>query len=74
VKQSVAESQQEVAKAQGDSAAAVIRATGTAEANRKLQLSLTNELIEYQKVLKWNGQLPQVSGSGSTLIDLRKPQ
>ena len=32
--------------------------------------SLTPELIENNKIAQWNGKLPTVSGSGSTIIDI----
>lgn len=30
--------------------------------------SITPTLIEYQKIQKWNGELPQVSGAGSGIL------
>ena len=36
-----------------------------AEANRKLAESLSDTLIDYQKIQKWEGKLPTVSGSNA---------
>lgn len=45
-----------------------IAAAAEAEANREIAASLTPELIDKIKAEKWNGSLPQVSGSGATPI------
>lgn len=43
-----------------------------AEANRKIAESLTPELIEKQKIDKWNGEVPKIQGSNtSTIVDTR---
>ena len=39
------------------------------EANRKLAESLSDTLIDYQKVQKWDGKLPTVSG-GNALVSI----
>lgn len=49
-----------------------IAAEAEAEANKKIAASLTPELIEKLKYEKWNGTLPQVQGSGATIIDITK--
>ncbi|GAB3419898.1 SPFH domain-containing protein [Niabella aquatica] len=62
----IAEGERKVAQAKADSAAVVIQAAGEAEAIRRKQVSLTPTYVEYLKVNKWNGELPQVqTGSGS---------
>lgn len=43
-----------------------VKAEAESEANKKLNASLTSELIEYNKILKWNGALPQFTG-GETI-------
>ena len=40
-----------------------------AEANRKLAESLSDTLIDYQKIQKWDGKLPTVSG-GNALVSI----
>lgn len=44
--------------AKGIADAAVIKAEGEAEANAKVQLTLTPLFIEYQKVMHWDGKYP----------------
>ena len=57
-------------KAEGDAEATRIKAEAEAEANKKISESLTDELIEKTKIDKWNGNVPTVSGSGATIIDI----
>ena len=57
-------------KAEGDAEAIRIKAEAEAEANSKIAKSLTPELIEKQKIDKWNGNVPTVSGSGSTIVNI----
>jgi regulator of protease activity HflC (stomatin/prohibitin superfamily) len=62
----IAEGERKIAQAKADSAAVVIQAAGEAEAISRKQVSLTPTYVEYLKVNKWNGELPQVqTGSGS---------
>ena len=56
-------------EAQGIADSSIIKAKGEAEANQLLQASLTDTLVKYQTVLKWNGQYPQVVG-GNQIISL----
>lgn len=44
-------------------------ANAQAEANRKLAESLSDTLIDYQKIQKWDGKLPTVSG-GNALVSI----
>ena len=58
--------------AEGKSEAIKIKAEAEAEANRKIAESLTPELIEKQKIDKWNGEVPKIQGSNtSTIVDTR---
>ena len=69
--------QKQLFEAQGDS----IRATGRAKAilteaeaqakaNQLLSQSITGTLVQYEMAKKWNGQMPQVSGSSMPMIQL----
>lgn len=61
-----------IAKSEGYAIAKVNEAEADAKANRILAASLTPNLIEYQKLLKWDGKVPMVAGSGAaTIVDLR---
>lgn len=57
-------------EAQGEADAALIKAQGEAEANKVLQQSLTDNLIELEKVNKWDGKLPTVT-DGQSIINLK---
>ena len=58
--------------AKGKAEAIKIKAEAEAEANRKIAESLTPELIEKQKIDKWNGEVPKIQGSNtSTIVDTR---
>lgn len=48
----------------------VAQAKGEAESNRLKQITLTSMLIEWEKVKKWNGVLPQVTGSNGSFINM----
>ena len=47
-------------------------AQGQAKANDALSRSISPILVQYKSVEKWNGNLPQVSGSAVPFIDLGK--
>ena len=57
-------------KAEGQAEATRIKAEADAEANRMIAESLTPELLEKQKIDKWNGSVPSVSGLGTTIMDI----
>lgn len=61
----------EVQKINADAEAYAItaKAEAEAEANRKLNASLTADLIEYNKILKWTGQLPTITGGSTPIIN-----
>lgn len=65
----VAEAERKMAEARGDSAQMVIQASGEAESIKRKQVALTSEYVEYLKVQKWDGKLPQVqTGNGSGIL------
>lgn len=57
-------------KAEGEAEATRIRAEAEAAANELIAASLTPELIENNKISKWNGEVPLVSGNGATIVDV----
>lgn len=66
-----------ISKAEAEAQAKILAAQADAEANRLLSESLTNEIIRFKEAEnqtlmyeKWNGQMPQVQGVGSTIVDL----
>lgn len=64
----VAETQR--VQAQGNADKILIEAEGQAKANKILQQSLTDELIQMQIAEKWDGTLPQVTGETVPMITL----
>ena len=61
-----AEKNKEVAEIKAEEL--LISANAEAEANRIVSESLTDQLIEQQTIEKWNGKLPTVMGSDSTIL------
>ena len=59
-----------VTNAEAEAEAIKIKAEAEAEANKTVSKSLTAEILENKKIEKWNGELPRVSGSGGTIIDI----
>lgn len=58
-----------ITNAQAEAESPKIKAQAEAEANAIISASLSNELINYNKIEKWNGVLPQVTGSNA-IVDL----
>ena len=63
------EKQTKITNAEAEAEAIRIKAQAEADANKLISESLTNTVIEYLKIEKWNGVLPKVTGS-SALIDI----
>ena len=57
-------------KAEGEAEAKRIAAEAEAEANRKIAESLTQTLLEKMKYEKWKGDVPQVQGSATPIINM----
>lgn len=64
-----AEAAIEIAKAEAE--AKKIAAEAEAEANRIISESLTDLILKSKFYETWNGQLPQVVGEGSAILDIR---
>ena len=62
--------EQKKIQAEGDADALKIQAEAEAEANQKIAESLTPELIEKIKYEKWNGEVPQVQGGSTPIVNL----
>lgn len=59
-----------ISKAEAEAEAKVKLAEAEAEANRKIAASLTPELNEKIKYEKWNGVLPEVTGTNTPIINM----
>ena len=66
-----AEAEQKRIAAEAEAQAELIRAEATAEANRLISESLTQELLDLEYINKWSGEVPQVNGSSTPILDLR---
>ena len=64
-----AEAKKKVIAAEAEAEAILKKAQAQAEANQKVSASLSEELIEYSKVEKWDGKLPVATG-GNTFMDI----
>ena len=60
-----AEAQKTIVEAEANAKQIMIRAESQAKANQILAASLTPEFVQYQAILKWNGQLPQTNATGA---------
>lgn len=65
-----AEAEQIKVRAEAEAEALKITAQAEAEANAIIAESLTEDLIEYHKIEKWDGKLPVVSGDSNAFMDV----
>jgi regulator of protease activity HflC (stomatin/prohibitin superfamily) len=63
------EKQTAIINAEANAETVRINAEAQAQANKILNESLSDRVIEYNKVQKWNGILPKVTGNGGSLIN-----
>ena len=68
-----AEAKKQVIAAEAEANAISAKAEAQAKANRLLAESLTSNVVEYQKIQKWDGKLPTVSG-GTAIVDIGNVQ
>ncbi len=47
-----------------------VEAQAEAEANRLISESLTSELLQLEKIDKWNGDVPQVQGDATPIVNM----
>ncbi|MBQ3259143.1 MAG: prohibitin family protein [Clostridia bacterium] len=64
-----AEAKKKLIAAEAEAEAILKKAEAQAKANELVAKSLSEEMIEYAKVEKWNGELPVATG-GSTFLDI----
>ncbi|MBR6101995.1 MAG: SPFH domain-containing protein [Ruminococcus sp.] len=63
-----ADAQKKIKAATAEANAIKLKADAQAEANKVIAESLSDTLIRYQTIDKWNGQLPKVASSADPLI------
>ncbi len=71
--QAEADAKKTVAAAEGQAQAILRVAQAQAQANRILSESITDRLVQYKGIEKWNGALPQVTG-GNSLPMVKLPE
>lgn len=63
-----AEAEKKVIAAEAEATAILAEAQAQADANKLLEESLSNKVIMYEQITKWDGVLPKVSGSDNGLL------
>ena len=64
------EKQTAITNAEAEAQTIRIRAEAEADANRIISESITENVINYKKIEKWDGVLPRVTGGASALIEV----
>ena len=72
VKKTEAEGRQKVAAATAEALAIKARADAEAYANKVIADSISPTLVEYERVKKWDGKMPQFTGGATPLVSLDK--
>jgi regulator of protease activity HflC (stomatin/prohibitin superfamily) len=70
VRKTQAVASQKIAEADGEAKARRLRADAEAYSNERIGKSLTPALVEYMKLTKWDGKLPQITGGATPMINL----
>lgn len=65
VAQARAEAEKKVAEARGEAESVLLKAKAQAEANRELASSITDQLVQYRALDKWDGVLPRITGNSA---------
>lgn len=71
LKQAQAEAQKQIAQAEGQAKSTKLKADAEAYANQVVAKSLTPSLVEYERVKRWDGKMPQMVGSGNPFVSLK---
>lgn len=71
LREAEAEAKKQVAKAEGQAKCAILKADSEARANAALASSITEPLIQWQAVQKWDGKLPHVTSGAMPFIEVK---
>jgi regulator of protease activity HflC (stomatin/prohibitin superfamily) len=71
LREAEAEAKKNIATAEGAARCAILEAQAEAESNKLVAASVTQELIQWEALQKWDGKLPQIVGETIPFIDLR---
>lgn len=69
IKKAEADKQVSITNAEAAAETKKIEAEAEAEANKKIANSISEVLVEYEKIQKWDGKLPTVTG-GNAIVDI----
>jgi regulator of protease activity HflC (stomatin/prohibitin superfamily) len=72
LRESEAQAKKNIAQAEGESQSRILKATAEARSNEMIAESLSQDLLIYEAIQKWNGALPQVMSDSTPMIDLRR--
>jgi len=72
LREAEAEAKKQIAKAEGQARCAIVQAESESKANALLSASVTQELIQWQAVQKWDGKLPSVTSGATPFIQVSK--
>lgn len=72
VAQAKAEADKKIEEARGQAESILAVAKAQAEANKILALSLTPELVQYNAIQKWTGELPRVNSGVLPMLNLEQ--
>jgi regulator of protease activity HflC (stomatin/prohibitin superfamily) len=71
LREAEAEAKKQIAKAEGQARCVILQAESEAAANHLLSKSVTSELIHWQAVQKWDGNLPHVTGGAIPFVPIK---
>lgn len=71
LREAEAEAKKQIAKAEGQAKCLVLQANSEATANRVLAESVTEPLIQWQAVQRWDGKLPTVTSGAVPFIQMK---
>lgn len=60
-----ADAEREIIRAEANARQITLNAESQAKANKILSESITPEFVQYQAIIKWNGELPKTNATGS---------
>jgi regulator of protease activity HflC (stomatin/prohibitin superfamily) len=71
LREAEAEAKKQIAKAEGQARCAIVQAESEAKANSLLSQSVTEALIQWQAVQKWDGHMPHVTSGAMPFIEVK---
>ena len=71
LREAEAEAKKKIAMADGDAKCKILQASSQAQANLTLSQSITEPLIQWQAVQRWDGKLPQVTSGNTPFIRIK---